>query len=235
MQKHTELQKMKEMFALQARLNDDTNGPDWRKGVTAQGKVVNWRRCIVMEAAELIDSLPWKHWKSIAGEIDLANIRIEIVDIWHFVMSEVLRVCDPAEGAAKALAHRRSCEVRLPTEWNKEADRMLDTLLAPFESLMALALTPEGHEDFHAELLGRFWAALNATGMETDALYRLYIGKNALNQFRQAHGYKAGTYVKVWQGREDNVVMQEILARNPDIGYEALLAALEEAYARALK
>lgn len=34
--------------------------------------------------------------------------------------------------------------------------------------------------------------------------FKQYTGKNVLNVFRQDHGYKAGTYIKVWDGREDN-------------------------------
>ena len=95
------LNRMIEMFGLQNRLNDDTNGPKWRDGVTKHGKVINWKRCIVMETAELIDSFSWKHWKSIDGGIDIENIRIEMVDIWHFVMSYILRFKTPEEAAKK--------------------------------------------------------------------------------------------------------------------------------------
>jgi hypothetical protein len=64
-------------------------------------------------------------------------------------------------------------------------------------------------------------------------LYELYIGKNILNKFRQSHGYKDGSYIKEWNGKEDNVVMQEILASKSDITPEALYNALEEAYPKA--
>jgi hypothetical protein len=49
-------------------------------------------------------------------------------------------------------------------------------------------------------------------GMEFDELYRHYVGKNVLNFFRQDHGYKEGTYVKTWHGREDNEHLAELLA-----------------------
>ncbi|MBN2607251.1 MAG: dUTP diphosphatase, partial [Thiotrichales bacterium] len=48
------------MLSMQAALNEMTNGANWRSGKTALGKVIDWRRCIVMETAELIDSYPWK-------------------------------------------------------------------------------------------------------------------------------------------------------------------------------
>jgi len=52
-----------------------------------------------------------------------------------------------------------------------------------------------------------------------------------LNFFRQDHGYQDGTYVKEWQGREDNEHLSELLetlessaADFPDQVYEALSA-----------
>jgi hypothetical protein len=47
--------------------------------------------------------------------------------------------------------------------------------------------------------------------MDADELYRQYVGKNVLNFFRQDHGYKAGTYQKVWNGREDNEHLVDVL------------------------
>ena len=38
-----------------------------------------------------------------------------------------------------------------------------------------------------------------------------YVGKNTLNFFRQDNGYKDGTYIKEWDGLEDNEVLVEIL------------------------
>ena len=35
--------------------------------------------------------------------------------------------------------------------------------------------------------------------------------KNALNNARQALGYKDGTYQKIWDGKEDNVYLVEII------------------------
>ena len=47
--------------------------------------------------------------------------------------------------------------------------------------------------------------------MDFDSLYRGYVGKNVLNFFRQDHGYKEGSYVKVWNGREDNEHLVEVV------------------------
>ena len=80
----------------------------------------------------------------------------------------------------------------------------------------------------------RFLACLRAVALDLPGLYRAYVGKNVLNAFRQDHGYKAGTYDKLWQGREDNVHLVELEAilpvDAPDYR-EALYGALEARYA----
>ena len=48
--------------------------------------------------------------------------------------------------------------------------------------------------------------------MEWTELYCQYVGKNVLNFFRQDHGYKEGSYQKIWRGREDNEYLVEIMA-----------------------
>ena len=68
------------------------------------------------------------------------------------------------------------------------------------------------------------------SGLNLDALYKLYVGKNILNQFRQDHGYKEGTYIKLWNGEEDNVTMQRVLEENEDVTPDGLYQALEGAY-----
>ena len=83
-------EKITQMLNLQQSLNDDTNGIGWENGVNKNGKLISWKRCIYMECAELIDSFAWKHWKSINAPTNEDNLRVEVVDIWHFLMSLML-------------------------------------------------------------------------------------------------------------------------------------------------
>jgi hypothetical protein len=66
----------------------------WTEGATKEGRQISWLRCIYMEAAEAIDSFNWKHWKNIESEPDLDNAKVELVDIWHFIMSEAIHFGD---------------------------------------------------------------------------------------------------------------------------------------------
>jgi len=224
-------EKILEMLQLQNELNSDTNGSNWRKDITKNGKVINWKRCIYMESAELIDSFPWKHWKNIEANLDIENIKIELVDIWHFIMSYLLKFHNPVE-LANLISNISTVksDTKIPQNWNKEDNKKIDEYLDIFEELMALALIKNDSEPYQESLLEQFFKACDAIGLSFDELYKLYIGKNVLNKFRQDHGYKEGTYKKVWNGKEDNVVLQEILNDKENIDYQTLYNKLEKRY-----
>lgn len=213
------------MLQLQQSLNDDTNGIGWEKGITKQGKVIDWRRCIYLEAAELVESYPWKHWKNIDASVDRENIKVELVDIWHFIMSEALRLNALGEQKSiEALAteieqYRQSASAaKIEADYYKEIELIesfIQKLFCQFEL---------------QSFIQSFFELTKSLGLEFNDLYALYLGKNILNIFRQDNGYKDGTYRKIWSGKEDNVVMQALLKENPDIDAKELYSKLQEHY-----
>ncbi len=223
------MNKIETMLRLQQQLNDATNGEGWEKGTTKNGKQIDWRRCIWLEAAELVESYPWKHWKNIEASPDYANIKIEAVDIWHFVMSEALRVyAVEARGEISDLA-----TVMTSTEAYRlfVANEVLDPKehyqeIREVEMLVGMLFGDTPVETWTAQ----FYRVARQSGLDLDALYKLYVGKNVLNMFRQDHGYKEGSYVKIWNGEEDNVVMQRLLENESTLEPEALYQEMEEAY-----
>jgi len=76
----------------QHALNTSISGTEWLLGQTSFGKAVNWNRTMYLEAAELIESYPYKHWKNLDVEADFINIGIETADLFHFSLSEGLFV-----------------------------------------------------------------------------------------------------------------------------------------------
>ncbi len=220
------------MLELQQKLNDATNGKGWEKGTTKDGKSINWRRCVYMECAEMIDSFGWKHWKSIAQPTDYANLQIEIVDVWHFIMSLVLEdgIYREGENFEQMAEWMEKTEGYGILENAKEGEFASDeALLLKIEILMRLALEPAINGDLVA-VTDDFFKLAAMGGLSLESLYRLYVGKNILNQFRQDHGYKEGHYIKVWNGQEDNAVMKQAWETNPDMTPDSLYATLEAAY-----
>lgn len=215
---------LREMLQMQNALNNATNGDQWRSGKTQLGKTIDWRRCIVMETAELIDSYPWKHWKSVDAETDIENVRVELVDIWHFLLSLALEHFTADQAQACILRAMESGQL---------TDQPEDVIaqVRVHEQMMALALESTAVSEAYLEKLSAcFFRSCQTAGLAFDRLYQIYMAKNVLNQFRQDHGYKEGTYRKQWDGKEDNVVMFEIIEEMSSFSGETLYQSLKIVY-----
>ena len=223
------MNKILQMLKLQQQLNDATNGEGWEKGTTKNGKLIDWKRCSYLECAELIESYPWKHWKNIDAQPDYENIKIEAVDIWHFIMSQALsdykvKVLGSIEELAENIVNLPNFETFRADV--KATEKNYYGQIEVVEELMRILFCKASTE----ALMTAFFEVAMQSGLNLDSLYKLYIGKNILNQFRQDHGYKEGSYIKLWNDKEDNVTMQRILDENMEITPEALYGKLEEAY-----
>jgi len=200
------MNQIKQMFELQQKLNDATNGEIWTEGATQEGRQISWLRCIHMEAAEAIDSFNWKHWKDLEAPHDLDNARVELVDIWHFLMSEAIHFGDA--GFAE-----------IYNDMKAERDTDPEKLVEILEKIIAVSASASVDPSKNSLL-----------EMDIPELYKRYLVKNQLNTFRQDHGYKNGSYVKMWGAVEDNVVAFKIMDDNPELTPEELYEQLELAY-----
>ena len=193
------------------RMQDDMNRRvdiDWIKRDRA------WNRAIWIECAELMEHYGgWKWWKQTA--CDLEQSILEIVDIWHFGLSLLLQSERKRAEIAEEIFHY----------WN------LTTARANFqEEVERLALLALSENKFAVDSVRNL---LTICGKDFDDMYRLYIGKNVLNLFRQDQGYREGTYVKNWNGEEDNQVLARLLVdldSNDERFPEKLMLELEGCY-----
>jgi len=79
--------QLHEMFHMQRALNE-------RIGVRVEGMteeektewILNYSRAVTREIAELTDTVPWKWWANYQ-KFDAQNARVEVVDLFHFVIS----------------------------------------------------------------------------------------------------------------------------------------------------
>lgn len=224
------MDKLLLMLQLQNSLNDATNGERWVDGVTKNGKIIDWRRCIYMECAETIDSFAWKHWKNINQEPNWSNVQIEVVDIWHFIMSLAIEEYAKhsrggVENIAIDISNISSFETlsKKTPSFGKESE-----ILSLIEKIMLLTLNRANLDII--SLVDHFLLLVINSNLNLNELYKLYIGKNILNQFRQDHGYKDGSYIKIWAGDEDNIVMQKILHLKDNISPDELYNELTRSY-----
>lgn len=233
------LEKIEEMYNLQKKLNDQTIKTDlWYQKYSPNGMKINWLRYAKMEASELIESFPIKHWKDINKKANFLNAKVELVDIWHFLLSKIIE---------EDLAYGRGVKgsiIKISTifyESYKEYESFLiieenhikfcelfEKILCEFD----LCLAEDSLSQFiQNSTINKFIKVNCALGLSFNDLYKLYIGKNCLNQLRQDNGYKEGTYKKIWfDNKEDNEIMYDLLAANENINYEFLYSQLEQIY-----
>ncbi|MEM8766057.1 MAG: dUTP diphosphatase [Pseudomonadota bacterium] len=194
------------MAAMQEAHNQHVH-PDWR----TQG--YEYYRAIWVECAELLDHFGWKWWKQ--QHADLDQVKLEIVDIWHFALSDLLR--------ADALSD--SIAAPLVFEVSGEGD--------PAAFRLAVEELAQATLQARAFVMEPFVEVMKALPFGFEELFSLYVGKNVLNTFRQDHGYKSGDYHKLWDGREDNEHLVEVLNTldcAPEDVPEQLYAALATRY-----
>ena len=79
--------KMDQMFEMQKKLNERIGVFTDRMDEAEQTKwILNYGRALSQELAELTDSVPWKWWAKYQ-KFDKQNAQVEIVDIFHFLIS----------------------------------------------------------------------------------------------------------------------------------------------------
>ncbi len=79
--------KLEAIFALQEGLNRRIGVETAALDEAGQVKwILNYTRAMQQELAELTDSVPWKWWAKYQ-QFDKQNARVEVVDLFHFLVS----------------------------------------------------------------------------------------------------------------------------------------------------
>ena len=79
--------KFEELFRMQQALNARIGVHTNEMSEEDQTKwLLNYSRAMSQEMAELIDSVPWKWWAKYQ-KFDAQNARVEVVDLFHFLIS----------------------------------------------------------------------------------------------------------------------------------------------------
>ena len=79
--------QLRELFRMQQALNQRIGVQT--EGMTDEEKtkwLLNYTRAMSQELAELTDSVPWKWWAKYQ-KFDEQNARVEVVDLFHFLIS----------------------------------------------------------------------------------------------------------------------------------------------------
>ena len=152
-----------------------------------------WYRAIWIECAEMLEHHGWKWWKHQTPDVE--QVKMELVDIFHFGLSSRI----DGELSFDEIAEELAGEMLEPV--------VKDDFKQTLEVLAGQAVM---YQHFDG---ASFAGCMEQIEMPFEELFKSYVGKNTLNFFRQDNGYKDGTYIKEWDGLEDNEVLVEILEK----------------------
>lgn len=148
--------------------------PEWARKL----KPYDFESAILVEAGEALESANYKWWKK--GEYNKDNILVELIDILHFKLSWLWY----QDSVLKAI----------------EFDYFVQGIQRNVPLTEIEVLTRVGRKQSMYDL----GIAFKFYGLTIDDIYKIYMTKYVLNQFRTNNGYKEGTYTKIWNRQEDN-------------------------------
>lgn len=211
------IQFWNEVMVLQNTLNEkvDTNWVNRNR---------NWKIALIIENAEAMDSLNWSWWK--VRENNWKNLETELIDMFSFNLSKLLET----KATSILIPYIASRELQLQNEKKVivRDDELTQIVLDKMSNDFIMALVT-GNYISSIMVLFDIWYII---GNNINDFFKQYKIKYTLNIFRQEHGYKEGTYQKIWNNEEDNVRAKELSAsiEYSENFYDDLYIALEGYY-----
>lgn len=228
------------MMTLQHKTNVLAAGPDYT------AKRLGWDTAIFVELGELLTSVGYKWWKD--NPVDMLNAKTEVVDVWHFLMSKLISdssVQFPNIETQIDVLSTQFAPAFMPISINQGEMEMMHASLPynPNNTIHYSKLLIKrimNAEDYQVILIA-FMELCASLRMSFSDLFNRYMIKNVLNDLRQQHGYKDGTYQKQWiphpamnhEGTlEDNAVAAFLVesSTEPKSSYEDIHQILNKYY-----
>ncbi len=166
---------------------------DWKTKLN----INDFRTAMFDEMSELLNSFKWKWWKHSKSNPDIWNMKIEVIDIFHFWLSTCILHYEGRELPKNCPFECYNEHVSLLTPTN-EIDR---NVFANRVIKLMNSFSPCDMNDWFDSL-----------GMNGEEISAIYVAKYTLNKIRQRGGYREGTYQKVIGDHEDNVYLRSLVS-----------------------
>jgi len=230
-------------MAQQDLLDTNMNGVDYKvTGVSGtNGKRISPFNCMISELSEGLDSTDFKHWK--AGTLDMDNLQLELVDMTHFIPMGMNLLNSPVgilsiDNILDATMDGCNYDDDIPLEEKYERFSMITTKILCYacDKIYNTSLRMRYYRAAMVNVILFYSKVYNTTIKGAiEELWDLYVIKNALNLHRKNNGYVEGTYVKIWDGVEDNEAVRalDLQGKSVDeavviiqVAYDTMLASM---------
>ncbi len=214
--------QLKELFEIQDATNEKAV-PKWRE------QSLPWDHAILVETGEFIDHMGYKWWSK--QEPNIKQAQMELIDILHFLLSLTMDNNYPTDLTTDAGTQVIAGTIfEFVTETTPYSGDKQDNYFARSSALSLNKVLYSG------DLVNAwyYWSDMCLqVGLGWAEIYAKFIGKAALNRFRWENGY-GSTYQKIWNGREDNEYLTELveatLANNVEPSIELFTSQLSDLY-----
>jgi len=195
------LEKIHTMMHIQNRLNTNSYDSAWiERGRTEE---FDYAMAAGDEAHEFARSLPFQWWRN--DKPDFQNQVTELVDAWHFVMSQLIIDMNGNVGLAILEAFRMYEDAQIT--------RSEPTIQKQTKLFVAALYSHNTRFQIECSYVKAFFLLCAKASVSIHLLSARYLGKSVLNRFRVENGYKEGTYHKIWtlgsEKGEDNYFLSQ--------------------------
>ncbi len=189
-------------------LNNKMKNKNWR-----ESNVPFYRACW-FESAEKLEHINWEWWKQ--RNTNMSQVYLESADILHFLISATYmkyykELKDDTLAVKKTVVELNdSLQMSQATKLQISVDVDVELYCQSIEKYIAAVLSAQNG------CPKVFFDMCRVLGLSFDNLFKLYFAKSVLNNFRQDHGDKEGTYDRKWhsQGTDsiqsDNELLYEL-------------------------
>jgi dimeric dUTPase (all-alpha-NTP-PPase superfamily) len=202
---------------MQDELNSLISGENWREIRKAEDFII----ATTVECAELLNCFNWEWWRK-RNEKTRDDILMELVDIYHFVVSYCLMIDNIDNLTAvkyyfPGVKNNRKVNIY---NVNRYVTRLITYLSNDYNAV---------------DIIQSLLYLTNSLNFEIKDVYKVYCAKHALNRFRLNHGYKEGKYDRNWAGRDDNEVVIEYIKGRDEVDSDSIYEYLETSYLAKIK
>ena len=195
-------ERLIEHFYIQDSLNKFLVGENWREEIPSY-KILS---AILSEIGELVDSTGFKWWTK--QDVDENNIKIEIVDIWHFLLTWFLKHNKDEKWIIEGIVdnmietHEDTLIYNAYLGVNKY-EVLIDDLISFIYWLK------KEDKNYMFEAFNSFSTIIADMDIFLDEFDEIYRKKVEINKERKKRGYDKDSSKKYIEGKEDN----ELLAK----------------------
>lgn len=164
-------EQLKEMFQMQRTLNENILNEFGEEAMTEE----KLELAIIDELGELTHELKgdWCWWKKTQKPVDRKRVLEELVDVYHFVMTnEMERRYSSTDEAIDSILNKYEFSISYFNELGKER---LDCLIGDISAT--------------CDKLGELLKLTKCLGFKFDEVYQEYLNKNKINYERLKNGY----------------------------------------------